>query len=95
MAPGEEELVPPEDLDDDENIYLRAWFARIKRYETSIPVRVERDGRWQSVMLSEATPLEWGNFMVSWLERGFTPVRMKSEQEIADTAARNNPDEED
>lgn len=49
------EVRPP-----DEPQSLAEWLWRLKRYESGIYVRVQKDGRWGNASLAELDPKTWG-----------------------------------
>lgn len=55
------------------------WYTRY--YESDIYVRAQRNGRWESLALSELSLAEWAEKLAGFLERGIIPVRVLSRAE--------------
>lgn len=71
---------PPE-----EPTTLEEWLWRLKQYENQIFVRAQdKDGKWDALNLNEITPKEWGTFVAGWLTDGRLPVRVRTDEEIAE-----------
>ena len=75
-----EEKRPP-----DEPQNLMEWMWHLKRYEDTIFVRVERDGKFESIPLSQADPRTCGEYVSLWVNRwlndDWVPTRIRDEEE--------------
>ena len=61
---------------------LEEWLVRLKRYESTIYVREQVDGKWDAVPLSELSAERWGASVARWLDEGHVPIRIRSDEEV-------------
>lgn len=66
--------LPPEEPQN-----LAEWFWRLREYENEIFVRQLRDGKYETLSLTELTPEEWGEKVAGFLNKGLLPVRIRRE----------------
>jgi hypothetical protein len=61
---------------------LAEWLWYTRHHQDRIFVREKnKDGKWDSLSLSEITPEQWGKHVAKWLEEGRLPVRVLTEAE--------------
>lgn len=61
---------------------LAAWLWYVRHHQDRIFIREKnKDGKWDSLSLSEITPEQWGKRVAQWLEGGHLPVRVLTEEE--------------
>jgi len=60
---------------------LEDWLWYVRRYETTIFVREQIDGKWQSPALSTLPPERWAYHVARWMDRGMVPCRVREAEE--------------
>lgn len=66
---------------------LDEWLWYVRRYEATIYVREQIDGKWQSVALSTLPPERWAHHVARWLDKGMVPCRVRETEEGKDGEA--------
>lgn len=57
------------------------WYTR--HHQDRIFVREKnKDGKWDSIALSEITPEQWAKHVAKWLDHGHLPIRVLTEEEV-------------